>query len=108
MVLLENESFLTELTWMFRKARNSGSVTVTMKRYDGRTKPTPRDGKKPFPEPSEYMCLMRATLRNKKISTVVHPKEVNKFQQAYCNLLKGNLDGLKKLKKTKTKAKATQ
>ncbi|XP_021918252.1 signal recognition particle 14 kDa protein isoform X1 [Zootermopsis nevadensis] len=115
MVLLENESFLTELTWMFRKARNSGSVTVTMKSVsymllldDGRTKPTPRDGKKPFPEPSEYMCLMRATLRNKKISTVVHPKEVNKFQQAYCNLLKGNLDGLKKLKKTKTKAKATQ
>jgi hypothetical protein len=38
----------------------------------------------------------------------VHPKDVNKFQQAYCNLLKGNLDGLKKLKKTKTKAKATQ
>lgn len=38
---------------------------------DGRTKPTPRDGKKPLPEPSEYMCLMRATLRNKKISTVV-------------------------------------
>jgi hypothetical protein len=38
----------------------------------------------------------------------VHPKDVNKFQQAYCNLLKGNVDGLKKLKKTKTKAKATQ
>jgi hypothetical protein len=38
----------------------------------------------------------------------VHPKDVNKFQQAYCNLLKGNLDGLKKLKKTKTKTKATQ
>ena len=38
----------------------------------------------------------------------VHPKDVNKFQQAYCSLLKGNLDGLKKLKKTKTKAKATQ
>lgn len=93
---------------MFRKARSQGSVTLTMKRYDGRTKPTPREGRKPLPEPSEYMCLVRATLKNKKISTVVHPKDVNKFQQAYCNLLKGNLDGLKKLKKTKTKAKATQ
>jgi len=38
----------------------------------------------------------------------VHPKDVNKFQQAYSSMLKGNLDGLKKLKKTKTKAKATQ
>jgi hypothetical protein len=37
----------------------------------------------------------------------VHPKDVNRFQQAYCNVLKGNMDGLKKLKKTKTKAKAT-
>jgi signal recognition particle subunit SRP14 len=93
---------------MFRKARNQGSVTLTMKRYDGRTKPTPREGRKPLPEPSEYMCLIRAGLKNKKISTVVHPKDVNKFQQAYSSMLKGNLDGLKKLKKTKTKAKATQ
>ncbi|PSN43885.1 Signal recognition particle 14 kDa protein [Blattella germanica] len=108
MVLLENEVFLSELTRMFQRSRNHGSVTLTMKRYDGRTKPTPREGRKPLPEPTEYMCLMRATLRNKKITTVVHPKDVNKFQQAYCNLLKGNLDGLKKLKKTKTKAKATQ
>lgn len=108
MVLLENEVFLSELTRMFRRARSHGSVILTMKRYDGRTKPTPREGRKPLPEPSEYMCLIRATLRTQKISTVVHPKDVNKFQQAYCNLLKGNLDGLKKLKKTKTKAKATQ
>lgn len=37
----------------------------------------------------------------------IHQKDVNKFQLAYCNLLKGNLDGLKKLKKTKNKPKAT-
>ncbi|XP_046987244.1 signal recognition particle 14 kDa protein [Schistocerca americana] len=108
MVLLENEVFLTELTRMFQRARNSGAVVMVMKRYDGRTKPHPAKGKKPLPEPTEFMCLMRATLKNKKISTVIHPKDVNKFQQAYCNLLRGNLDGLKKLKKTKTKAKATQ
>nr|CAD7198265.1 unnamed protein product [Timema douglasi] len=122
---------------------------------DGRLKPEPREGRKRLPEPLEFACLMRASSKNKKISTVVeleevnphlrgekvenhlgkttpsspdrdsnldllvlssraqhdkriHPKDVNKFHQAYCNLLKGNLDGLKKLKKTKTKAKATQ
>nr|CAD7588726.1 unnamed protein product [Timema genevievae] len=74
---------------------------------DGRLKPEPREGSKRLPEPSEFACLMRASAKNKKISTVIHPKDVNKFHQAYCNLLKGNLDGLKKLKKTKTKAKAT-
>ena len=38
---------------------------------DGRTKPIPRAGRKPLPEPSEYMCLMRAQLKGKKITTVV-------------------------------------
>ena len=53
------------------------------------------------------MCLMRAVFKNEKISTVVHAKDVNKFQLAYCNLLKSNMDGLKRQKKQKTK-KATQ
>ena len=61
----------------------------------------------PHPEPSEYICLVRAVFKNEKISTVVHSKEVNKFQLAYCNLLKSNMDGLKRQKKQKTK-KATQ
>lgn len=38
----------------------------------------------------------------------VQGRDVNKFQLAYCNLLKGNLDGLKKLKKSKAKSKAAQ
>ncbi|XP_073977049.1 signal recognition particle 14 isoform X1 [Rhodnius prolixus] len=107
MVLLDNDAFLSRLTIMFHKARNTGSVCITMKRYDGRNKHLPKDGSKK-PEPQEYMCLLRATVSNSKISTVVHPKDVNKFQQAYCSLLRGNMDGLKKVKKAKTKVKATQ
>merc|ERR1719458_743020 len=57
----------------------------------------------PHPEPSEYMCLVRAVFKNEKISTVIHSKEVNKFQLAYCNLLKSNMDGLKRQKKQKNK-----
>ncbi|EEB19058.1 Signal recognition particle 14 kDa protein, putative [Pediculus humanus corporis] len=107
MVLLSNEAFLTELTKFFQKSRLKGSVSLTMKRYDGRTTPIPREGKKPLPPPSEYHCLMRATYKTKKISTVIHQKDVSKFQAAYCILLKGNLDGLKKLKKSKNKPKTT-
>jgi hypothetical protein len=41
---------------------------------DGRTKPEPRPGKEPLPAPVENMCLVRATCRSKKISTVVRIK----------------------------------
>jgi len=93
---------------MFDKARSKGHVQLTMKRYDGRNKPKPRKGS--VADPTEYKCLLRASLGNKKLSTVVNQKDVNKFHMAYTNLLKGYMDGLKKKdKKTgKTKVKATQ
>ncbi|XP_011697130.1 PREDICTED: signal recognition particle 14 kDa protein [Wasmannia auropunctata] len=102
MVLLENDAFLAELTKLFDKSRLSGSVSLTIKRFNGHNKPVPRKGRPPLPTPTEYLCLVRASLRNKKISTVIHSKDVNKFQQAYWNLLKTNVSGLKKLKKTKS------
>lgn len=80
--------------------------TVGVISDDGRTKPKPRPGKPPLPESQEHMCLVRAKSRTKKIATVIHQKDINKFQVAYSSLLKGNLDGLKKLKKSKSKTKA--
>ncbi|XP_015520484.1 signal recognition particle 14 kDa protein [Neodiprion pinetum] len=102
MVLLENDLFLVELTRLFDKSRLSGSVALTIKRFDGHEKPVPRDGRAALPAPTEYLCLVRASLRSKKIATVIHSKDVNKFQQAYWGLLKANINGLKKLKKTKS------
>uniref|UniRef100_A0A8B7VHJ4 Signal recognition particle 14 kDa protein n=1 Tax=Castor canadensis TaxID=51338 RepID=A0A8B7VHJ4_CASCN len=75
-----------------------------LKKYDGRTKPIPRKGSVEGLEPAENKCLLRATDGKKKISTVVSSKEVNKFQMAYSNLLRANMDGLKKRdKKNKNK-----
>ena len=110
MVLLESEQFLTELTRLFQKCRLSGSVFITLKKYDGRTKPIPKKGSVEGFEPSDNKCLLRATDGKKKISTVVSSKEVNKFQMAYSNLLRANRDGLKKRdKKSKSKkSKAAQ
>ncbi|KAM7159047.1 signal recognition particle 14 kDa protein isoform 1-T1 [Molossus nigricans] len=126
MVLLESEQFLTELTRLFQKCRLSGSVFITLKKYDGRTKPIPRKGSVEGFEPSDNKCLLRATDGKKKISTVVEveygkardsldsesmqvsSKEVNKFQMAYSNLLRANMDGLKKRdKKSKSKKSKT-
>ncbi|KAK0086790.1 hypothetical protein PV325_002510 [Microctonus aethiopoides] len=107
MVLLGNDEFLNELTRLFEKSRLSGSVVLTIKRFNGHNKPIPREGHQPLPKPTEYLCLVRASLRSKKISTVIHSKDVNKFQQAYWSLLKTNINGMKKLKKVKSaKAKA--
>ncbi|XP_063627663.1 signal recognition particle 14 kDa protein [Cydia splendana] len=107
MVLLGNDEFLVELTKLFQKARASGSITMTMKRYDGRTKPEPRDGT-PVVKNPEYKCLIRAQSSSKKISTVIEQREVEKFSTAYTNLLRTSVNGLKRLKKPKKKAVVTQ
>jgi signal recognition particle subunit SRP14 len=104
-MLLENDAFLSELTRLFQRSKSGKSIQLTMKKYDGRTKPKPRAGRPQPPEPSEHKCLIRVVLGNKKISTVVSQKDVNKFQLAYANVLKANMDGLKKKEKTKTKSK---
>ncbi|TEA37956.1 hypothetical protein DBR06_SOUSAS30910010 [Sousa chinensis] len=98
MVLLESEQFLTELTRLFQKCRLSGSVFITLKNCKQ------LKGSVEGFDPSDNKCLLRATDRKKKISTVVSSKEVNKFQMAYSNLLRANMDGLKKRdKKSKSK-----
>lgn len=38
---------------------------------NGHNKPVPREGRPALPTPTEFLCLVRATLRSKKISTVV-------------------------------------
>ncbi|XP_071962078.1 signal recognition particle 14 kDa protein-like [Antedon mediterranea] len=104
MVLLANEAFLTELTLMFQKSRTSAAVYVTLKQYNGRTKPIPKaskDKQSVSESTGEHKCLVRATCRNKKLSTVVSAKDMNKFQLAYAGVLKANMDNLKKAHKTK-------
>ncbi|OWR53815.1 signal recognition particle 14 kDa protein [Danaus plexippus] len=103
MVLLGNDEFLIELSKLFQKARASGSISMTMKRYDGRTKPVSRDGTPAIKDP-QYKCLVRAQSGSKKISTVIEQRDVEKFTMAYSNLLKTSVNGLKRLKKPKKKA----
>ncbi|XP_043554111.1 signal recognition particle 14 kDa protein isoform X1 [Chiloscyllium plagiosum] len=108
--ILGQYKFLTELTRLFQKCRTTGSIYLTMKKYDGRTKPVPRKGNPDTFDPADNKCLLRATDGKKKISTVISSKEVNRFQMAYSNLLRAHMDGLKKKdKRSKSKkTKATQ
>jgi len=127
MVLLGNDAFLTELARLFQKSksRGSGTVSVSMKRHDGRVGPEPKKkpNDKPVPKkvaklkaaalekkknrpPGTSGCIVRAVLTNKKISTIVVADDVTKFQLMYCNILRSSMDSLKKMKKTKAKSKA--
>uniref|UniRef100_T1KGC0 Signal recognition particle 14 kDa protein n=1 Tax=Tetranychus urticae TaxID=32264 RepID=T1KGC0_TETUR len=76
MTILDNEPFLSELCNMFNRNRSNGNtIYITMKRYTGTNKPTPRNVK---PEKDDiggstaekkdkdvdYMCLLRAKIGN--------------------------------------------
>uniref|UniRef100_A0A182T5K8 Signal recognition particle 14 kDa protein n=1 Tax=Anopheles maculatus TaxID=74869 RepID=A0A182T5K8_9DIPT len=52
--------------------------------------------------------MIRAKSRSKKLATVVKRDEVAKFMESYSKVLKSSMDGLKKVKKVKNKAKAAQ
>ena len=113
MVLVDNETFVNNVTLLFSTTKYQGTVFITMKQYHGETKPKPRNLKSSDPNPhatGEPRCLFRATNGKKKYSTVVMHKDVNKFQQVYATLLRANIDNLKKRDKAKKnkKPKATQ
>lgn len=96
---------------MFFDGRTKGAVNMTVKRYDGRTRPEPKPGSErarshPLPQPDTYMCLVRATLGKKKITTVVNNDQVELFYAAFRKLLISSMDSLKRQKKPKTKRTA--
>lgn len=74
---------------------------------DGNDRPKPREGRPPLPVPEQYRCLVRAQSKSKKLSTIVNQSDVPKIMEGYAKLMKASMDGLKKVKKIKNKAKAT-
>ncbi|XP_055906207.1 signal recognition particle 14 kDa protein [Eupeodes corollae] len=108
MVLLDNSSFIIKLEKFAVSAKNDSSFKVTFKRFNGHNKPVPREGKPPLPEPKKYQCLIRAQTKSKKLSTVVKQEDVPKMMTMYAQFMRSNMDGLKRVKKIKSKAKAAK
>ncbi|EDW67698.1 signal recognition particle 14 kDa protein [Drosophila virilis] len=108
MVLLDNSNFILRLEKIANEAKDNSSFTITFKRYDGHDRPVPRPEKKPLPKPETYMCLMRAQFKSKKISTVVRQGDVPTMMAMYSQFMKSKMDGLKRVKKVKSKAKAAK
>ena len=118
MVLLENDQFLSEMTKMYERNREKGSVWTTMKSSLCLNRPTrrrKRTTKDDFDDDEgknntegTRCCLVRCTDGKRKISTRVYATKAEKFAAAFTLVQKASMDGLKeKEKKKKTKKKKT-
>ncbi|XP_073047744.1 signal recognition particle 14 kDa protein [Primulina eburnea] len=101
---LQPDPFLNELTSMFERTEEKGSVWVTMKYSSGKSKVI-RNKINTAGENLEYKCLIRATNGKKTISTMVGPKDHLRFQSSYATILKARMTALKK-RERKEKRKA--
>ncbi|XP_021747834.1 signal recognition particle 14 kDa protein-like [Chenopodium quinoa] len=92
---LNSDSFLNELTAMYERNTEKGSVWVTLKRSSMKSK-VQRNKMNTAGEAIDYRCLIRATDGKKTISTTVGPKEHQRFQASYATILKAHMTSLKK------------
>ncbi|KAM7460914.1 hypothetical protein LguiA_029035 [Lonicera macranthoides] len=106
MVRLQPDPFLNELTSMFERTTEKGSVWVTLKHSSDKSK-VQRNKMATAGEEIEYRCLVRATDGKKNISTLVGAKDHQKFQASYATILKARMTALKK-RERKDKRKAAE
>ncbi|KAJ0034102.1 signal recognition particle 14 kDa protein-like [Pistacia vera] len=106
MGFLQPDPFLNELTSMFERNRENGSVWVTFKRSSMKSK-VQTNKMTTSGEAIEYRCLIRATDGKQKISTTVGAKDHQRFQASYATLLKAHMAALKK-RERKDKKKAAE
>ncbi|PWA61363.1 signal recognition particle 14 kDa protein [Artemisia annua] len=107
MVRLQLDPFLNELTSMFEKTTEKGSVWVTLKHSSDKSK-VQKNKLVTAGKEVEYKCLVRATDGKKNISTLVGLKDHQRFQASYATILKARMTSLKKReKKDKRKAADT-
>ncbi|KAK9665032.1 hypothetical protein RND81_14G085700 [Saponaria officinalis] len=104
MPALNTDAFLNELTAMYERTTEKGSIWVTMKRSSMMAK-VHRNKLKTADQPIDYRCLVRATDGKKTISTTVGAKEHLRFQASYATILKAHMTSLKK-RERKDKRKA--
>lgn len=106
MVLLQPDPFLNELTNMYERTKEKGSVWVTFKRSSMKSK-VKRKKMESDGEVIEYRCIVRATDSKKTISTSLSAKDYLRFQGSYATVLKAHMNALKK-RERKDKKKAAE
>merc|ERR1712151_1043261 len=106
MVRLAESDFLARLADLYERTRNKGTVYLSMKRYQGRLAAVRRRNRAKQEEAAkdqEPQCIVRACTNDKKtkISTLISSADTVRFQMALGNILRLNMDGLKRPVKKK-------
>lgn len=104
-MLLEQDGFLNQLTKMYDRSRDKGSVFITVKRYAGcQSRKAKREAAKAelqLGEVAESKVLVRAVAGKSKFSTIVSAKDHQRFSKSMMNITKVKMDNLKKKEKTR-------
>ncbi|KAI7901889.1 signal recognition particle, SRP9/SRP14 subunit [Cokeromyces recurvatus] len=110
---LDPLTFTVELGQFYEKSKTSGNVYVTMKRMTEEKLIKVAKMKKEIPRGGDavignldidnvqYPCLVRATYKKNKISTIIAPDDFNRFQNAYSTIIRAYMDTLKKRDRSK-------
>ncbi|KAI9487093.1 MAG: signal recognition particle 14-like protein [Benjaminiella poitrasii] len=110
---LDPLAFTVELGQFYEKSKTTGNVYVTMKRMTEKRLIRASKNKKEMPKGGDavvgnadkdnvqYPCLVRATFKKNKISTIIAPYDFDKFQNAYGTILRAYMDTLKKRDRSK-------
>ncbi|KAH7920950.1 signal recognition particle, SRP9/SRP14 subunit [Leucogyrophana mollusca] len=104
MQLVDNTTFLAQLTALFESTKDSGTVWLTHKRltHDGEDVAM-QDGD----ESKEYPCIVRVTDgKAAEFSTQVELGQLDRFHAAYGSLLKASMTTLRKRDKKREKLRA--
>lgn len=104
---LGQDAFLTELSNLYAKNKDKGSITVVIKRVDPAklNKSLGKDEKLEVEEGAGPRCLVRAVdSKKRKISTVLEAKDVERFNGMFGNIVKVHMDALKKRAKRRKAA----
>ncbi|KAI8978369.1 signal recognition particle, SRP14 subunit [Pilobolus umbonatus] len=114
------QQFTVELGQFYEKSKTTGMVSVTMKRMTADRlkraakvkKVMPKGGETVVENPTstdiQYPIIYRATYKKSKISTIVSPDEMEKFQHAYATVIRAYMDTLKKKERAKKVKKVTK
>jgi signal recognition particle subunit SRP14 len=114
MVLVDNDAFLTELTRMFERTRERGTVSTTMKHGKVYDRPRPKSVRKlerataaeAMANDPSWGVIVRASDGKKKVSTFVSKTAGEAFGKSLQTIQLAYIDGLmKKAKKRTPKAK---
>ncbi|KAK3817414.1 MAG: signal recognition particle, SRP9/SRP14 subunit [Benniella sp.] len=119
-MLLDNDKFLTKMAKAFEDSKTSRTVYLTMKRHNYSTKKTRAaeeasehatgdEVMQTDDKDKEYPTIVRLTMGTQtKISTLVHANDLDRFMVQYTNIIKINMDALKKKERKKASKAAAK